>query len=71
MKQKRNLVMTRLIQRNSDLDEFDFIFWKQAGIAKKFEAAWQMVLDLPKWKGKNAGQPRLRRSIAVLKPREG
>lgn len=50
--------------------DFDLEFWAKVGAEGRFEAAWDMVCDLNRWKGKNASQPRLQRSVASLKQRK-
>lgn len=43
--------------------KFDIEFWKQAGPQARFEAAWGMIGDFFKIRGKNAPKLRLRRSV--------
>lgn len=62
--------MARKITWDQQNRSFDLEFWEKVGPEGKFAATWQMVCELPLWKGKNAGQPRLQRSIASLKRRE-
>lgn len=69
---KKRIVMSRLVdKKNLDQDNFDFEFWNQIGPQRKFEAAWEMVCDLENWNSSYVTQSRLRRSVCLLKPREG
>ena len=43
--------------------EFDRRFWRRAGSQARFAAAWQMVKDYIKIKGKDERLLRLRRSV--------
>lgn len=61
--------MARLSRLEEDR-EFDLEFWAKVGAEGRFEAAWEMISEIDKMKGKkNAGQPRLQRSVASLKQR--
>ena len=62
--------MARKISWNQQDRSFDLEFWGKVGAEGRYAAAWQMVCELPLWKGKHAGQPRLQRSVASLKRRE-
>ena len=42
--------------------QFDAAFWKRAGVNARFAAAWSMISDYLKMRGKYAGEPRLRRA---------
>ena len=68
---KKRVVMERLVPIKKCDRSFDLLFWKRVGVKGKFEAAWDMVRDLVNWNPKYAPKPRLRRSFAVLKQREG
>lgn len=43
--------------------KFDIEFWKKAGPQARFEAAWQMINDFFKIRGKSVPKLRLRRSV--------
>lgn len=47
--------------------QWDVRFWKRAGAEARFAAAWSMVGDFLKMRGKSGGQPRLRRTVQILK----
>ena len=65
---KRGVVMERLVPLGKADRSFDLEFWRRVGSAKKFGAAWQMVLDYWKEQGKSEDQLRLRRDVERLKP---
>ena len=46
-----------------DAEAFDVRFWRRAGAAARFEAAWAMVGEFLKMRGKPRAQLRLRRSV--------
>ena len=50
-----------------DAEEFDVRFWRAAGAAARFEAAWAAVGDFLKLRGKSGDQPRLRRTVQHVK----
>ena len=70
MTQKPRIIMARLVKREEANRDFDLEFWNKIGVQKKFEAAWEMICDLPNWKPSYVHQQRLRRSVASLKRRE-
>ena len=49
-----------------EADEFDVRFWRRAGAAARFEAAWFLVGDYLKMQGKSAHELRLRRSVQKI-----
>ena len=46
-----------------EAEEFDRKFWRRAGCQARFAAAWQMVKDYIKMKGKSERLLRLRRLV--------
>lgn len=50
-----------------EAEKFDDQFWRRAGATARFAATWMMVLEWQKMRGKQGGQPRLRRSIQTVK----
>jgi len=42
----------------ADAERFDAWFWRRAGAAARFEAAWSMVSDFLKMRGKSRAQLR-------------
>lgn len=56
--------------RIEDLDRsFDVDFWQGQGTAAIFAAAWELVEQAHKWKGKDLSELRLQRSVATLQRR--
>jgi len=47
--------------------EFDQRFWQQAGSMARFAAAWGMVIEWIKMKGRHGDKPRLRRTVHNIK----
>ncbi len=52
-----------------DAERWDAWFWRQAGAAARFEAAWAMVGEFLKMRGKPRAQLRLRRSFMRVRRR--
>lgn len=50
-----------------DAERFDIRFWRRAGAAARFEAAWAMVGEFLKIRGKSGNERRLRRTIQHIK----
>ena len=46
-----------------EAEEFDRKFWRQAGSHARFAAAYEILKDYMKMKGKDASSLRLRRSV--------
>jgi len=64
--------MSRLVPIEKANDDWDIRFWQNAGPRYIFQAAYLMLIDYLKMKGKYTGRPpRLRRTISVLKRRKG
>ncbi|MBI2082264.1 MAG: hypothetical protein HYT76_01720 [Deltaproteobacteria bacterium] len=68
---KKKVVMERFVPLEGCDKDFDLEFWRRVGTQGKFEAAWEMVLDLPNWNSRYANQQRLRRTVSSLKHRGG
>ncbi|NUO83637.1 hypothetical protein HUU05_26480 [candidate division KSB1 bacterium] len=64
------VVMSRVVRRDQHDRSFDLEFWQKLGAEKRFAAAWQMVKEVQLMRGQDGHQPRLQRSISVLKRRE-
>ena len=47
-------------------EEFDIRFWRRVGARGRFSAAWLMLADYFKIKGKSGRLPRLRRTVRHL-----
>ena len=48
-------------------DNMPIKFWQRTSVDARFSAAWHMVTEFLKMKGKNANKPRLRRSVQNIK----
>ncbi len=46
-----------------EAQEFDRKFWEKAGVQARFAAAWAMITEYYKMRGKSGIKPRLRRSV--------
>ena len=66
---KKKVVMSRVVRGKFPDRSFDLEFWEKIGTAGKFEAAWEMVLELANWNPRYASQQRLRRTVSLLKHR--
>jgi hypothetical protein len=69
MIQKR-MVTEKLVKRSQDRGDFDKDFWEKVGPEGRFAAAWEMIVEADLFKGKNASQPRLQRSIQNIQRRK-
>jgi hypothetical protein len=50
--------------RLKDMDRsFDIAYWQRLGPEAIFEAAWQMVVDAEKMRGRNPDELRLRKDV--------
>jgi hypothetical protein len=68
---RRRRISARVVRSHDEIAEFNREFWRRQGHEARFEAAWDMMLDVLRMRGERARQPRLRRSVAVLERREG
>lgn len=64
-KRKKRVIMMRIatLKEIENNDDFDIIFWRRAGSAARFSAAWGMISDYYKMKGRHGYIKRLQRSI--------
>lgn len=67
----QRVVMARLVKRGEQDRSFDLEFWRRVGDVGRFAAAWQMVNEVRLIRGQRGEQPRLQRSLSVLKRRGG
>lgn len=66
---KRNI--TERWARQGETDAFDREFWRQAGDEAKWAAMAQMVCEAELFRGHDARESRLQRTVECLKRREG
>jgi hypothetical protein len=67
---KRRVIMSRLGRLgDAESEDFDLRFWARVGLRGRLAAAWDMVREVERMRGRNGRQLRLQRSVAVLKRR--
>ena len=70
MKKRRK--MTIWYGRREDAERYpDVPYWQSQPDAKKFEAAWEMVIEAYRLKGEDISELRLQRSVGGLQRRRG
>lgn len=60
---KKRKMLTHLARSHADAERWNMWFWRRAGANGRFSAAWLMLGDLLKIRGKSGRLPRLRRSV--------
>lgn len=60
---KHRKPIERLRKLSEANDNFDIAFWQRAGVLARFAAAWQMLKEFYKMRGKDENKFRLRRSV--------
>ncbi len=68
---RQRVVMAQLIRREDADRSFDLAFWQAVSAEVRMAVAWEMVQDARRIRGERGEQPRLQRSVAVLKRRDG
>lgn len=63
------LVMERLVRREDADRSFDIEFWQRQGDAAIFRAAWDLVVQSYKLKGKDVRELRFQRTVENLQRR--
>lgn len=63
-------IQARLIRRDSDDGSFDRAFWRRLGHEARFAAAWEMVVEATLFRGEDAGESGLQRSVCHIQRRE-
>lgn len=67
MKKKARLRIAKLIKHSQMDRSFDLEFWKKLGAEARFNAAWQMVLEVNTIKKKkDVYESRLQRSVQTI-----
>lgn len=69
MEPEARQITGRLVKRGEAEKEFDREFWRRAGHEARFAAAWQMVVESYLFRGRDAGELRLQRSVENLQRR--
>ena len=62
------LVMERIGKVRESDRSFDMEFWQRQGSSAIFAAAWQMVVETWRWKGRSESELEFQRSVESLKP---
>ncbi len=70
MPEKRRAITGRLIRREEDDRSFDRAFWQRQGSEAIFAAAWEMVQEVRLFRGPDADESRLDRSVQRIVRRE-
>ena len=63
---KSRIFHERLIRRGEDDGSFDRAFWQAAGAEARLAAAWEMVAEAELFKGHDARESRLQRTVEHL-----
>ena len=66
---KKRAISERLIRRDQDDGSFDAHFWQSVGPEERFAAAWEMVAEADLFRGKDASESRLQRSVQHIQRR--
>lgn len=59
--------MARMVKIKDSKDDWDIKFWQKCGVQSRFAAAWEMIGEFHKIRGKNGIKPRLQRTIEHIK----
>lgn len=59
--------MERIVKLSQSNDDWDIKFWQKCGVQTRFAAAWEMIGEFYKIRGKNGIQPRLQRNVEHIK----
>lgn len=60
-------MQTNIAKSFREAEEFDIKFWRRAGANARFSAAWLMIKDLYKMRGRRGRLPGLRRTLQIIK----
>lgn len=63
----KRVVTGKLVRMGEDEREFDDAFWRGIPPDQRVEMLWDMVLDALAVKGATNGEPRLQRSVGVIR----
>ncbi len=61
------VIMARRVPLSKMDRSFDLKFWEKVGVEGKWEAAWDMTIEVQRIRGENGDQPRLQRSVQNIK----
>ena len=63
------VISAQLVKLGDDDGNFERSFWRSVGPEGRFAAAWEMVLEAELFRGKDAGESRLQRSVQRIQRR--
>ena len=66
---KKRIIKERLVRRDADNGTFDRSFWQNAGAEARFAAAWEMVVEARLFRGLDADESRLQRTVEHIQRR--
>ncbi len=61
-------IMERIAKVSASDRSFDVEFWQRQGSNAIFAAAWEMVEEAWRWKGRSESELEFQRSVELLKP---
>jgi hypothetical protein len=64
---RRRIATARVVRISDDDGSFDRAFWSRYSPSERMALAWQMVLEWAAWRGVDADQLRLRRSVTATR----
>jgi hypothetical protein len=70
MPKKQRAITGRLVRRDEEDRSFDRAFWQRQGSEAIFAAAWEMVQEVRLFRGQDADESRLQRSVQSIERRE-
>lgn len=60
---KKPFIAERIVKISQADDDWDIKFWQKAGVNARFSAAWEMLEEFYKIRGKSGIKFRLQRSV--------
>ena len=66
---RRTNAVEHLVRRGKDNGSFNREFWVSAGAEARFAAAWEMIAEAELFRGHDAGESRLQRSVQYIQRR--
>ncbi len=66
---EKRIITERLVRRGADDGSFDRSFWESVGAEGRFAAAWDMVVEAQLFRGLDAGESRLQRTVQHIQQR--
>jgi hypothetical protein len=70
-RERRLRAVTRVVRLGEDDGAFDREFWGRVSPGERVEAVWGLALEYMAWRGEDAGEPRLQRSVCRVERRRG